>query len=414
MIHTLQQTIRIPLLHHRSLLPLPLSFALSSLLRLLLPLPLSKFLLKRVIVEKPHSHIPISSTLGKVHTSLLRRLARHNNLLYILLLQRAGTNPLFDGAAREKAVDADLFGLAETMGTVFGLLVHGGIPIRVVEDDAVCGCEVETETTRASGEEEEEDFGFVLEVGDHISSVLDLGGTVQTQVLVLPVREILFRKVHHARHLEVEQDAVTTCLQLYEELVQGGELARVGDEAPHGGYDNVRVTLAYAGYGLEGGEGEVDGVDFVGQEVGFFKGRGAREDTSDLGVEEKVVLLDYDVRIVADDGDGRGSGAGRSIAFHGGVVFVLEDGAADVEEGAENAVGFGGGGEVFAVVLGDEEHAGFGDEVLIVVELGVAGVFFAVGESGGAGDEVLAEGFGGFIGARVGEAEEAKGGTARP
>lgn len=44
-------------------------------------------------------------------------------------------DPLLDGALADEAVDRDLLGLAQPVGPVHGLLVHGGVPVAVVEDD---------------------------------------------------------------------------------------------------------------------------------------------------------------------------------------------------------------------------------------------------------------------------------------
>ena len=166
-----------------------------------------------------------------------------DDALNLFLLQGALADTLFDGAACDEAVDGDLPGLTETMGAIHGLRVDGRVPIAVVEDDSVGGCEVDTETTSTSGQQEHEDLGSRLESGDSVATVFQLGRSVEAAVLVVAVSEVLFHQVDHASHLEVEQNTMSALLELAKEPIQLGELAGVGHEATHARYANVCVAL---------------------------------------------------------------------------------------------------------------------------------------------------------------------------
>lgn len=56
---------------------------------------------------------------------------------YLALLLGSLQDPLLDGSLADEAVDCDLFGLAQPVSPVHGLLVYRGVPIAVVEDDLV-------------------------------------------------------------------------------------------------------------------------------------------------------------------------------------------------------------------------------------------------------------------------------------
>ena len=170
-------------------------------------------------------------------------MACDDDALYFFLLQGALADTLFDCAACDEAVHCDLAGLPETMGAVHGLRVDGGVPITVVEDDCVGGGEVDTETTGASREEEDEDLWGRLEVGDGVATVFELGRSIETAVLVVAVCEVLLHQVDHTGHLEVQKDTVSAFLELAEEPVELRQLSRVGHETAHTWYTNVGVAL---------------------------------------------------------------------------------------------------------------------------------------------------------------------------
>ena len=75
----------------------------------------------------------------------------------------------------------------QPVGSVHGLLVHGGVPVAVVEDDGVGGGEVDPEPPGPGAQQEDEDVLPVLEVRHHVASLVDLAAPVKSHVAVLPV-----------------------------------------------------------------------------------------------------------------------------------------------------------------------------------------------------------------------------------
>ena len=61
-----------------------------------------------------------------------------------------------DGVLLEQAVDGDLLELADAVAAVLGLLVHGRVPVGIVEDDVVGGGQVDADAPRARRAHEDE------------------------------------------------------------------------------------------------------------------------------------------------------------------------------------------------------------------------------------------------------------------
>ena len=78
---------------------------------------------------------------------------------YIFLYSGQLNDTLVDRALRDQSVDGDLARLTQTVGTVHCLRVVGRVPVMVVEDDGVRGSEVDTQTTSAGTEDENENIG---------------------------------------------------------------------------------------------------------------------------------------------------------------------------------------------------------------------------------------------------------------
>lgn len=77
------------------------------------------------------------------------------------------------------------------MRTVHRLLIIGWVPVAVVEDDRVSGCQVDTQTTSPGGKEERECVAVALEIRNHVPSLFHLGRPIKPQVLVSPELHVL-------------------------------------------------------------------------------------------------------------------------------------------------------------------------------------------------------------------------------
>jgi hypothetical protein len=76
------------------------------------------------------------------------------------------------------------FGLADAMAAVLGLLVHCGVPIRVVEDHTVCTCEVYTNATATCRGDETKDLLVEVELIHEPLSHLGLYAAIQAYISI--------------------------------------------------------------------------------------------------------------------------------------------------------------------------------------------------------------------------------------
>ena len=127
-----------------------------------------------VTVSKRDNH-----TLRGLRTPLL-----DDQLVQPQLLGRAFKHTLLDTALRNETEDINLLGLTDTMGTVHGLQVGLRVPVTVIQNDNVGGCEVDTQTTSASREQEDELLAVWLVVLVDSDNTVFVGSpTIDTTVL---------------------------------------------------------------------------------------------------------------------------------------------------------------------------------------------------------------------------------------
>src|SRR5687768_15569910 len=160
MIHLIQAGRRLGLLAPATFLLLLVEF---SRLKHLLLATLDH--LSLLIIRQPHGNVAIT-VLGSTATREVDAgtATLDDDTLDFFLLHGSLTNPLFDRASGDETIHRDLSGLTQSVGSVHGLRVDGWVPIRVVEDDRVRRCKVDTKTTGTGGQQENEDFRASLEV----------------------------------------------------------------------------------------------------------------------------------------------------------------------------------------------------------------------------------------------------------
>ena len=81
---------------------------------------------------------------------------------YVFLHTSQLYNSLVDGAFGNQAVHRDLSSLSQPVGAVHCLCVVGWIPAVVIENDSVCGSQVDTQTTRTGTKQEDEDIRPII------------------------------------------------------------------------------------------------------------------------------------------------------------------------------------------------------------------------------------------------------------
>ena len=80
-------------------------------------------------------------------------------MTYIFLHASKLHDALVDRALRNEAINSDLTGLTQTMGTIHGLCVVRRIPVMIVEDDGVGSSQIDTKAASACTQKEDEDVG---------------------------------------------------------------------------------------------------------------------------------------------------------------------------------------------------------------------------------------------------------------
>lgn len=112
--------------------------------------------------------------------------------LHILLLFGTLDNLFLHGVASDDSVDCHGFGLADSVRAVRSLLIHSRIPVVVVEDDRVCGDQIDAEAASTGTEQESKDVVVALILFHHVPSVLDCGLTVHAEKgHLFPSQEVL-------------------------------------------------------------------------------------------------------------------------------------------------------------------------------------------------------------------------------
>mmetsp|Transcript_104213 Transcript_104213/g.270028 ORF Transcript_104213/g.270028 Transcript_104213/m.270028 type:complete len:228 (-) Transcript_104213:2672-3355(-) len=118
--------------------------------------------------------------------------------------------------------------LANAVHPVDGLCVHGGIPGRVDQDDAIGARDREASTTHLNAQADAEVSGVrLLEFGDLQVSVLSLNGPVHSQELEAEdAQHARLDEIQHARALGEDQTSVASLLELGQQHREHPQLAR--------------------------------------------------------------------------------------------------------------------------------------------------------------------------------------------
>ena len=113
------------------------------------------------------------------------------------------------------------------MRSIHSLLVNSRVPVAVIEYNSVCRSKVDSQTASPCGEEKDKYILPVLEVGNHVASLVDLTASVEPHVAVLAVAHVLLQQVDHPSHLTVDQHSVSTLLQPGKQPIQYKELSSI-------------------------------------------------------------------------------------------------------------------------------------------------------------------------------------------
>ena len=75
---------------------------------------------------------------------------------------------LLQGTSRDQTVDVDNLLLTDTMGAIHGLDILLRVPVMFHENDGVCTCKVETQSTNAGSQEQDVITGVGVETVDNV------------------------------------------------------------------------------------------------------------------------------------------------------------------------------------------------------------------------------------------------------
>ena len=95
----------------------------------------------------------------------------------------------------------------------------------------VCSCQIDAEASGSGRQEEDEDVGPLLEVGDHVATLVDLWAAVQPHEGVLAMRHVLLQQVNHPCHLRIDEDSMAFSFESGQESVEDEQFSGVKDES---------------------------------------------------------------------------------------------------------------------------------------------------------------------------------------
>ena len=92
-------------------------------------------------------------------------------------------------------------GLSDAMAAILGLLVHGWVPVRIVEDNAVSSGEIDADAAAPGRRNEAEYLLVVVESINQLLPVVSAHRSVQPDINVAVQVQKLFKNVKHFGHL---------------------------------------------------------------------------------------------------------------------------------------------------------------------------------------------------------------------
>ena len=95
----------------------------------------------------------------------------------------------------------------------------------------VCSRQIDSEASGSCRQEEDEDVGPLLEVGDHVATLVDLWAAVQPHEGVLAMRHVLLQQVDHSRHLRIDENSVAVGFESGEKSVEDEQFSGVKNKS---------------------------------------------------------------------------------------------------------------------------------------------------------------------------------------
>lgn len=135
---------------------------------------------------------------------------------------------LLNCAGRHQSIDLDLSLLSQSPSSLASLNVGGRVPVRIVDDDTISSCEVDTETADLRGEEEDMQVWVVVELINESLSIFDGGVAVHATIIeAFQVLDEELQDVQHDTMLSEEKSLVAVTLPDLEERLDDLHFARL-------------------------------------------------------------------------------------------------------------------------------------------------------------------------------------------
>jgi hypothetical protein len=107
------------------------------------------------------------------------------------------------------------------MATVLGLLIHGWVPIGIIENDIASPCKVQSDTTASRRTYKAQYSRIVVEPLHQLLPHFSFGPTIQPHIIEFIHVHNLFENVQHFGHLSKNKDFLAT---LFDVLQQSDHL----------------------------------------------------------------------------------------------------------------------------------------------------------------------------------------------
>ncbi|KAI6748785.1 hypothetical protein HG531_007732 [Fusarium graminearum] len=171
----------------------------------------------------------------------------------VLLLSGSFQNLFFDSIFRDKSIHNNLFGLADTMGSIHGLQIGLRVPITIIQNNDVGSCQVDAQTTSTCCKEKDELLRPRLIVLINSSdSVLVGGSTINSAVLVLSENAVIFKDVQQSTHLGEDENTAALLLESLKQFVEYSHFTCIVNKMLVGGvrrawlgtFEQIRMVAA--------------------------------------------------------------------------------------------------------------------------------------------------------------------------
>ena len=141
--------------------------------------------------------------------------SRVNCGLDILLLFCSFDYRLLNCILSYQSINSNFLCLPYSMSPVCSLSIHSRIPIIIIKYDCVCCCQGNSQSSCSRAEKETEDIVLSLVLLNHISSIVDLGASIHSEICKASPKHVFFKNVEHFGHLAENEASMALFFQFH-------------------------------------------------------------------------------------------------------------------------------------------------------------------------------------------------------